>query len=1102
MNAHSRSEPSLTPPDDGPRPPNPGPRLPVQIGRYLILDRLGAGGMGTVYKAYDPQLDRVVALKMPHLNADAEDSTVPTQRFLREARTAAQIDHPHVCRIHDVAEDNGRPYAVMAYVEGQSLAHRLRGGRRYDDPVEAARLVRQVADALDAVHAHGLLHRDLKTANILLDCDGRAILTDFGLARPRLDAERLTADGAILGTPAFMAPEQAAGRTDRIGPATDVYGLGVVFYRMLTGRLPFQGHAVTVLWKIGNEIPPAPSRLRADLDPDLEAIVLRSMAPRPEDRYASAREMSAALERWLAGGRETPRASAVPPAAAADAAGTSTVANPAEATLVDPTPPLPVRVSSEQTIDLPAEQSPARGGKPLRGKSRAFVIAAALGAVLVGGLLASLALSRSWGRRDGAEQQEPPARVVIPAEPLSWSARAPLGGKSLVSRPAALAGVLSWTVETRSPRGPLRALACSPDGTVLAIAGDDGMVRLWRAGSDHLLRVLVGHAAGVSSVAWSPDGRYLASAGEDATIRLWDADTGQPLRILRGHTAAVVSVAWSPDGARLASAGRDTKVRLWDVRDGRQLPVTLSHPHEVLRVAWSPDGKKLASAGMDVAIHLWDASGNLLHELQKDTFPYVFDLAWSSDGKVLASAGGDCRLRLWDGATGRLLSEVPTDPPVLALAWSRRGNRLATAALRAVQTWDAAGRLVQTIPKEEDVVHAICWSGDGKTLMTGGDGALRSYDVTAGKAAGVRPVHPAGSAAVAWSPRGGELAVCGFGDGAVRLWAADRARVELLKGRFSPVAAWSPDGGRLAVAGADHAVRIWEAAGQRWLPPLRRHTKTITSLAWSRDSKLLASGSEDGTARLWAIPEGKLRQTLHSRETSVYSVAWSPNGARLALGVSPGAVQIWEVGKENPLVVREEPTALVRAVAWSPNGRLLASAANEPVGLVLLRNDLPAGLRPLQAAKKDGAYALAWSSDSQWLATGASGGLIRFLAAHAGESQLELQAHDGPVTALSRSAAGDILASAGSDGLVRLWIGAFVGSGPRKPEPGPVLVPLAADGSLIVSSEGHWAGSPLAERQLVYVVLTDDGQQVLSPQEFYSAHDWKNRPARAIPAGK
>jgi serine/threonine protein kinase len=285
---------------DVPRIPQlqPGRGPADQIGRYRILARLGAGGMGTVYKAHDPQLDRVVALKLPRFDGTPQDVRRRVQRFQREARVAAQVWHPHVCPIFDVGEHEGQPFVVMAYVEGQSLSQRLADAGRYESISEAVTLIRQILDGLEAVHAHGIVHRDLKPGNILIDPTGKAVLTDFGLARPDTEAEHFTSEGVILGTPSYMAPEQAAGQSDRIGPWTDLYTLGLVLYQMLTGRLPFEGPALTVLSKIVHEEPPRMSTFRADLGGELDAVLVKALAKECGTRFQSARELADALGPW------------------------------------------------------------------------------------------------------------------------------------------------------------------------------------------------------------------------------------------------------------------------------------------------------------------------------------------------------------------------------------------------------------------------------------------------------------------------------------------------------------------------------------------------------------------------------------------------------------------------------------------------------------------------------------------------------------------------------------------------------------------------------------------------------------------------------------
>jgi hypothetical protein len=342
---------------------------PSQIGRYRILDTLGTGGMGRVYRAHDPELDRVVAVKVPRCDG-APGVRPQVSRFLREARAAGRVRHAHVCPIHDVGVYQGQPYVVMAFVEGQSLAQRLKEHGRYEDCRQAVRLVRQVAEALEAVHAHGIVHRDLKPGNILLDRAGQPLVTDFGLACLAGDAEHLTAEGAVVGTPAYMAPEQVDPTVGAVGPHSDVHSLGVVLYQLLTGSLPYQGTVPSVLHQIATAAPPSPACFRPELPPTLVAIVQKAMARQPADRYPSARAFAEALTRWLDGS-----GSAV--AAAADA-GTATA-------------------------------PPAAGANVRAGRSRSWLPWLAAGVTLT-----ALGLAAGLHLRSSSSGDRPPEEVALP----------------------------------------------------------------------------------------------------------------------------------------------------------------------------------------------------------------------------------------------------------------------------------------------------------------------------------------------------------------------------------------------------------------------------------------------------------------------------------------------------------------------------------------------------------------------------------------------------------------------------------------------------------------------------------------------------------------
>jgi hypothetical protein len=287
--------------DTAPHPTSARERLPSELpapfGRYQLLKLLGEGGMGRVYLAHDSQLDRPVALKVPLFGP--EDPPALLERFYREARAAATVLHANVCPVYDVGQIDGVPYLTMAFIEGKPLAE---FAARPLAPKQAAFLVRKLALALAEAHKRGVIHRDLKPANVMVNRQGEPVVMDFGLARRAKGGDaRLTRQGAFLGTPAYAPPEQVSGEADNMGPACDVYSLGVILYELLAGRLPFEGDALLVVSRVLLEEPPPPSQFRPGLDPELEAICLKAMAKKPEQRYASMATFAGALQEYLRG---------------------------------------------------------------------------------------------------------------------------------------------------------------------------------------------------------------------------------------------------------------------------------------------------------------------------------------------------------------------------------------------------------------------------------------------------------------------------------------------------------------------------------------------------------------------------------------------------------------------------------------------------------------------------------------------------------------------------------------------------------------------------------------------------------------------------------
>ncbi len=544
------------------------------LGSYVLLERIGEGGMGHVFKARNWKLNTVVALKL--IRKEHLDNPNAVRRFHHEIRAAAQLDHPNIVRALDADEVNGAHLLVMEYVPGVDLAKLVK--RDGPLPVEkACDYARQTALGLQHAHQCGLVHRDIKPHNLLLTPQGMVKILDMGLARLHYANENqasgaLTHEGTVMGSFDFIAPEQAMD-SHTVDIRADLYSLGCTLYYLVAGRAPFSGGAaMEKLIKHRSQEPEPLERLRPGVPAAVTVVVRKLMAKRPEDRYQTPAEAAVALA----------AACASPPPTAATV------------------------VTNARTLDF----RPAGGGivspPPVRPAAGVGVL---MGAAVLAGLLAVglVALLMWLGRPRPSPTPAPPTGA---ATKVVWKPGPPLGMlPGLIARPAVLPGIRRWQVETTLPLGGISAVAWSPDGKLIAYGEGSGRIRLIDAETRRLVQLLPGHEGAVACVAWSPDGAWLASGGwADKVVRLWRPD-GTRGPVLTGHKSAVVCVAWSPDGKRLASGGHwgDSTVRIWSV-DGAAGPVL---PHDTLIdcVAWSPDGHVLATtdSGKQL-IRLWNTS--------------------------------------------------------------------------------------------------------------------------------------------------------------------------------------------------------------------------------------------------------------------------------------------------------------------------------------------------------------------------------------------------------------------------------------------------------------------------------------------------------------
>ena len=951
----------------------------MMLGRFEVLNKLGTGAFGTVWSARDTELDRLVAVKIPR---KAQMESEYAEEFIREARAAAQLTHSNIVHVHEVGRQEDSVYIVSDLVEGRNLAEWL--AEQHATPREAVELCATIADALDHAHQHGVIHRDLKPSNIIIDSAGEPHLGDFGLAKRDADEFTMTVDGKLLGTPAYMSPEQARGEAHDADQRSDIYSLGVILYELLTRELPFRGNMPLLLHQIMFEDAPAPRRLNTRVPRDVETICLKCLEKDANQRYQSARQLGDDLRRFL----------------------------------------------HDQPVRARPISAAARTWRWCRRNPLSAILGAALVVAVVSGLVGVTSL---WIRaRDEAERHRRHLYFSdITVAQQAWDANDVSRCLELLDRHRPrgrqtdlrdfewyyLKGLCRRTEVTPTlPRVAVGGMALSPDGVMLAVSGAMTL-KLWDLAShQELLTIERAHEHLIPSLAFSPDGRMLATTSWDRTVKLWDLDgdkkapllnhqismdcrgwalaispdgkllaTNGPneedvqlwdvenrslVRSLKGHEGRVINVTFSPDGALLASASSDGTVRLWDISSGQLVHTLAEHQGAVWTAAFSPDGRTLASGSHDKTIKVWNVgSGELRYSLEEH-MDDVFGLAFSPDGKQLASGSRSGTVQLWALQERRVLSTMKGHSYiVINLAFSPDGQTLAADSLDEVKLWD-----LTEMPRRETIEGYSCaFSNDGKTLVTWTeDGWLKLWDPATGKfKAGPTFQHPDGGCA-SLSPDGAKVVV-GTSEGRVLLFDLEKDEEYQVVGRhedgvlsvaFSAdgehlasrsfgvlkvwdlvniqqlthfetrkAAAFSPDGATIAMIceetpGEVYALKLYDLARKK-LTTLDQSKSDIEAVTFSPDGTLLALADWYGI-RIWNLRTGtRIPCSIKGQSNPASSLSFSPSGTRLAASSHDGAVRLWDVRTGQQTIALKVRRGRRGPVAFSPDGRTLVAGDGE-----------------------------------------------------------------------------------------------------------------------------------------------------------------------------
>ncbi len=986
-------------------PSTPPLPLPSRIGGYEILEESGRGGMGVVYKAWHSELHRVVALKMLHGGEFAREDY--RARFRAEAESFARLQHPNIIQIFDIGEwmpPGGTaplPYFTLEYVDGGNLSTRLDG--KPQRPELAAQWLLTLARAVQHAHSQGILHRDLKPSNVLLTADGQLKLCDFGVAKQLSGSDLKTQGGLLVGTPEFMAPEQADGRVEDSGPASDVYALGAILYMTLTGRPPFQSSSVlNLLDQVRTREPVPLRRLQPTVPRDLETICLKCLNKDPKRRYPSASDLAEDLERFLSG--------------------RTILARPAGAW---------------ETTWKWARRRPA-----VAALSSAVVLVTVLGFALV---------FWKWREANAANAQAQLARF----KSIDQQAELALSqGLALCDRGEVEHGLL-WLSRSQE-------LADEAGNKTL-----DRAIRInladW-AGQLSRPRLSCRHSASILCLAFSADGRTLYSAGKDHNIRTWNTKTGQesaPPMVLDDlrEDQWVGRIALNPkDPHMLATFDEEGRAQFWDLERRQPIGAPLIHPpgHMIWGAAFTPDGKRLVTTCDDGAARSWDvATHKLIGEpLWHGAEVGYYTLAVSPDGNMLVTGGKDLRGLRWNLKTGEWIEpSLPHSSPVHMIAFSQDGQRIITGTRDGgLHVWNAQTARVSDLPPQGTSVTSLAVSSDGRTFATGtAGGVVRLWDTTMLGPIGQTYKLVTAVTGLAFAPDGSTLAI-GQEDGTIRIWEAPRPKA--LGAPLTTLSAvrslaFSPDGGRLLTASTKGA-QWWGLVSGQPLSPLMtserydgggtvsspdgRRTYEVVNMveatAFSPNGLTLAMARWDGNERhvrgraeIWDTGTAERLRQSPEQPLPLAGVAYSPDSKRLLTWDSqPQSALLWDVSSlQTPRPLARTLTAPIHQAAFSPDGKsLLLACLDGTARLWDIGQDTETSLH-YHAQHGYPVTAVAFNAPGTRFVTGCQDGTVRLWNAFDGTRLRDLRGNAGEVVAVAFNADGSTLLTACHDGTARFW---------------------------------------------------------------------------------
>jgi WD40 repeat protein/serine/threonine protein kinase len=978
--------------------------------RYTPLGEVGRGGMGRVLRVWDEDLQREVAMKIvtwpDRTGATSQAGSAERSeeeraaherlitRFLEEARVTAQLHHPGIVPVYEIAVDpKGSLYFTMPLVRGQDLARVFALARAVAEGWNAQRAVavlHRVCLTVAYAHARGVIHRDLKPANVMVGPYGEAYVMDWGLSLllGRSDA------GGIVGTPAYMPPEQARGLADEIGPRSDVYALGAMLYELLSGRMPrevpLSRERTSALVENPLDRDPTPiESLAPEAPAELVAICRKAMRREPSARYTTALELADDLRAWLEG-----RVVTALPSGRWDRFRKWRARNPSLALAVDAL--VLLAVGSFGLLTFQQSRTIQARERSLRQAERSAYASNLRAAEL------SLRMR---------ETKEAKRRLAdCPADLRGWEWRY----LTLRSDTSLAVG--------HGHDGAVNAVAAAPDGSRVASAGDDGVIRLWQAASLQPITSMVGHEGAVRALAWSADGAWIASGGADRAVRIWRAEESRLDRILAPQGDEITGVAFADDARWLAAVDSKASALVWDLDHGIAVREIDLGGERGSSLFFLEGHRRLFALDTAGGASVWELETGLCTARWQGGETST-SMAIDRQGSRAAVAFATGEVVVLDAADLHLLTTFQVgDRGSSALAWSPEGRRLAVGSYNgSLRTWSLdSSTFEHEVFGHEHEVKSIAWLTASRLATGSSDDSVRLWSLEALDQLALRG-HTDTVDVLAFSPDGTRLA-SGGRDQTVRIWRGDSGEplACFRSDEMAGALAWSPNGERLAWAAGGDRVVIADAASGAPVADLEAGTRWVRALAFLDSGERLLSQGGDEIAHIWDVARGaELVRTSGSTGASG-ALAVAPDGQTFATGGEEGQVRIWRSADGQLVRTLDAAGASIVALAYAHEAPWLAAATDFRSILVWdLSTEDPARV----LAGHDGqATSVAFSLDDERLASGSLDRTVRIWDPRRGDALLTLRGHREAVTAVAFGGErGDVLASASIDHQIRLW---------------------------------------------------------------------------------